>query len=454
MNLLKRGKVDATSGSIWKGIVVYAIPLVIATLIQTCFNAIDLIVLGNMADSSAVASVGATSTIVALMVNAFIGIANGSKIVLSHQFGAKNRKQIKETVDTCMLTALAMGVGVAIIGVFLAPSMLDWTHCPAECYEGAVIYLRIYVVAIPAILLYNFGSAVLTSSGDSQRPLLFITVSGLFKVILNICLCLVVSQKVIAVAVATVASQLLSAGLVIHRLCKMEGEGRLELNRMSFKWYAFRQIMAQGLPLGLNSSLYPLANVQIQSAINSFGVSAIAGNSAATTVAGIPDAFNSAIASTATVFMGQNLGAGKKDRVRQSLRNCLVANVTMGLILGTGTFLTGRFWLSLILPGDSMGVEYGLIRMFFIVLFYPVANVNGVLAAAIQTHGYAVYTSLASIICVIVFRMIWMFAVYPSFETFPMLMVCFTISWSLLMFSYIFGYFKFVHRNMGTARTI
>ena len=447
MRLLKAKKIDATTGNLWKNIVLYAIPLIIGTLVQNCFNAVDLIVLGNMADSNAVASVGATGSIVGLFINAFIGIGGGCKIVLAHQYGAKNSVQIKRTVDTSMITAVLIGVLVAGVGVPWAPKILHITNCPEECFEGAVIYIRIYLAAAPAILVYNFGSAVLTASGDSQRPLYYIIIGGLVNLILNIILCLILPKKVIAVAVATAASQVVGAWLVVRRLCRMEGDGRVELRDLHFHLRAFGRIMGQGLPLGLNSALYPLANLQIQSAINTFGVSAIAGNSASSTIEGIPSAFSGSFGSTATVFMGQNLGAGQQKRVRQSFLYCIGISCAIGLVLSTCIYLTGSFWLSFFLPGDPEGIEFGKIRMIFVLMFYPIACANGVLSAAIQTRGYALFTSLSSVLCVCGFRLVWMTFVYPQFGTFHMLMACFTVSWLLLHGCYIIGYFIFCRRK-------
>lgn len=443
MNILKPQKIDATTGNLWKNIILYTIPLILGTLVQTCFNAIDLVVLGNMADTNAVASVGATSTIVALVLNSFIGIAGGSKIILARCFGAKNSSQIQSAVDTSMITAIVSGIIVAILGVPFAPLILHLTNCPTECFQGATDYIRIYIASAPAILVYNFGSAILTASGDSQRPLYYIILSGLTNVILNIILCLLLPQKVIAVAVATMASQVVGAFLVLRRLTSMDGDGHIELKHMQFSKSSFKKIMKQGIPLALNSMLYPFATLQIQSAINTYGVSAIAGNSASGTLEGIPGAFAGSFGSTTTVFMGQNMGAGDEERSNRSMRYCLLTSCTIGLVLGIGLYSTGRFWLSLFLPNDPEGIEYGMIRMFYVLLFYAVACANNVLSAAIQSHGYASYTAVSSVLNVCVFRLFWMWVLYPLFPVFDMLMACFLVSWSLLLIFNIAGYFLF-----------
>ena len=446
MSLLKSSKIDATQGNLLHGIILYAIPLILSTLIQTCFNAVDLIVLGNLANAEAVASVGATTSITSLVVSSFVGIASGAKIILARQFGARDSDRIQKTADTVVLTALGLGMLIALLGVPFAPQLLHLTNCPPECFDGAVIYIRIYIAAAPAILLYNFGSAIITSSGDSRRPMLYILVSGLVNVILNIILCLILEQKVAAVAIATVASQLVAAALVLYRLCHIKGDGHINLFKMRFHPHSFKRIMQQGIPLALSTALYPLANLQIQSAVNSFGYSATAGNAAGAQIEGFVGCINSSMSATVTVFMGQNIGAHKRDRVMRSFWTCLILGVTAATVIGAGIYLSGRVWLSLFLPEDPVAIEYGMIRMFYVILFYAIACVNGVLSHAIQTYGYSTYSAFASICCIFGFRMIWMWFVYPQFRTFHMLTACFLVSWTLLMLFNIVGVIVFRRR--------
>ena len=448
MNFLKPQKIDATQGNLWKNIILYTIPVIIGTLVQNCFNAVDLMVLGNMADASAVASVGATGSIIGLVVNSFIGIGAGSKIILSHQFGAKNSVQIKKTVDTALLTAVGIGVVVAVLGVPLAPMIFNYTNCPSDCFAGAVQYIRIYVAAAPAILLYNFGSAAITASGDSQSPLYYIIISGLANIILNVILCLILPQKVIAVAVATAFSQVVGAFLVVRKLCNMDGDGKVVLKEMRFDMESFKKIMGQGLPLALNSALYPLANLQIQSAVNTYGVAAIAGGSATSSVIAMTDAFITSFSSTATVFMGQNLGAGNQKRVKQSFRNCLAISLTLSLIIVTCVYSAGELILSIYLPGDAEAIRFGMLKMKYLLLFSPIGAFNSILSAAIQVRGYAAYTSAVSIVTVIAFRVVWMSFIYPMVATYDMLMLCFVVSWILQCIACMIGYYIYCYKRV------
>ena len=448
MSLLKAKAVDATTGTLWKKIIAYTIPLIIGSLVQNCFNAVDLIVLGNMADSSAVASIGATSSITSLLVNSFIGIASGSQLILAKMFGARDWDGTRKTVNTSLITALFLGLLILVIGLPLASSFLIWTNCPENCLDGAALYLRIYIMAAPAILLYNFGSSILRAAGDSQRPLYFIIISGLVNIVLNIVLCLVLTQKVAAVAIATAVSQLLGAVLVLRRLAVMEGPGRLILSGLKFDFRSFRFIMAQGLPMALTNALYPFANLQIQSAINSYGVSAIAGNSAAASLEGIFNSIPGGFTSTASVFIGQNMGARQNDRAREAMKQCLLIGCGIGVVMGISVYLSADFWLSLYLPDDPMGIEYGKIRMLYVQLFISVSCAKGVYGSALQNCGYVPFTTLCSILGVFGFRMLWMWCVYPLFSNFHMLMSCFLISWTLVLIAHVIGYYKLCSRQL------
>lgn len=448
MGFLKPKNVDATTGTLWKKIIIYTIPLILGAVVQNCFNAVDLIVLGNMADSTAVASIGATSSITSLLVNTFIGIASGTQLILAKLFGAKDREGIRRTMDTALITAMCLGLLIIAIGIPLAPNFLLWTNCPENCLSGAIIYLRIYILGAPVILLYSFGASILRAAGDSQRPLYYILISGLANILLNIVLCLLLEEKVAAVAIATTFSQGIGAILVLRRLSTMDGDGKLSLTKLRFNLRAFKFIMAQGLPLALNSALYPFANLQIQTAINSFGVSAIAGNSAAASIESIFNSIPNAFTSTSVVFIGQNLGANQKLRARQTIKQCLVIGCSIGVILGVSIYTTGDFWLSLFLPDDPAGIAYGKIRMLYVLLFNSVSCAKGIFASALQNCGYVLFTSLSSILGVFGFRLFWMWCIYPHFNNFHMLMACFLISWTLLLITNIIGYYKLCSKRL------
>ena len=440
MNFLKAKSIDATEGKLLPKIIQYALPLILSTLVQQLFNAIDIVVLGQMADHVAVASVSATTSVTSLLVTSFVGLASGSRVVLARQIGARDYDSVRKTTDTSLVLSLILGVCIAIVGFFAAPWFLDITNCPAECFDGAMIYIRIYTMAAPFIMLYNFGSSAITASGDTQRPLYYIMIGGVTNILLNIILCLVLEEKVIAVAVATVASQVVCAILVSVRLLKMDGPCKVIIKKMKLSWRAFGSIMRYGLPMMLVNALFPLSNLQIASAINAFESFATAGNGAASTIENVVSATSGPIAVTAATFIGQNIGAQKPDRVKKTFRQCMLLSALFGGAVGVITFFTGRFWLGTIVGYDNeVAITFGLVRMSCTTLFYFVACINNVFGSTLQAYGYSTVSAINSIFSVFIFRIIWMQGIYPGFadkptyERFFMVTFCFLVSWLIRM---------------------
>lgn len=431
--MLAAKRIDATRGPLVRQILLYSVPLILSALIQNLFNAVDVAVLGNMADSGAVASVGATTSIVSLLVNLFIGISSGVKILLARFQGERAVEKIRKTADTAVILALASGVLLAAAGWLLSPWILRLTNCPADCFDGALLYLRVYLAAAPAILLYNFCASILTASGNTSSPMYYMLLGGGLNLVLNILLCLVLPNKVLAVALATAASQILGAALCLRRLCSGADGLQIRLRQLRWSGTYFRKILLQGLPIGLTNVLYPLGSLQIQTALNSYGVSAIAGNSASITLEGISNSFHGNIGSATGVFLGQNLGAEKHDRVKKTLFHGAWLAISAALLLGNGIHLTGRFWLGLILPGDPVAWDFAMIRMGYILAFQFVAAINNVLSHFLQNFGYAFLSSMNSIVCVLGFRVVWMTWIYPTAPSFSCLMCCFLVSWLLML---------------------
>ncbi len=450
-------KVDATSGRLVKLIFVYTIPIILSTILQNLFNLADKAVLGNMAGSNAVASIGATTTISGLVINGAVGLSTGTAIILARYVGQRDDTKIKKTIDTSLITAVLIGVILAIAGVLLTPTFLRLTNCPAECFDGAVIYMRIYLAGAPATLLYNYSSAILRTLGDTQKPLIYITIAGIVNVALNVILCIILPQKVMAVAIATVVSKIVSVALILRRLSRFEGDFKLKVNKMRFDSSTFGQILRFGIPASISTLMYPIANLQIVSAKNSFGVDAVAGCSAAESIHTIVGAFASGFAVATTTFMGQNIGAKKPDRVKKSFWYMLTFNMLISGSLGILLYFTGRFWLGLIIGRDATAaIEYGLIRMFFVTFFVFISAANQTLSHALQAFGYPMFTSISNIAFTLGFRTIWMQFVYPYSPTFENLMLCFTVSWTLnmLLYSVFFAFVYIRYTKNGICKKI
>ena len=431
--MIRIKNVDIVHGNLLKSIVRYCVPVILIGLVQSMFNAVDLVVLGKMADTTAVASVGATTSLIHLLVNSFFGFSSGAKVVLARLLGANEEDKVRRTVSTSMLLATLLGCLTAVAGFFLAPVFLRVTDCPAECFDGAALYMRVYLAAAPAIMLYNFGSAVLSASGDSQRPLYYMLVSGGMNVVLNFVLCWLMPQKVAAVAIATAVSQIVGALLVLMRLLRMEGACRLNLRKLRWSRFAFRKLMVNGAPLALYSARYPVANLQIQAQTNSFGAAVMAGNSAAISIEGmIGPVASSAWASTTTVFVGQNLGANKPERVKKSILYPLCISTALGLLLGVAAMLFSRPLLSLYVSEEA-AILGGRIRMTYVVLPYAIACANGILSHVIQAFGYSAFCTVNSVVSVLLFRVFWMNLVYPLCPTFDTVCQCYLVSWCLIL---------------------
>ena len=430
-----RSKVDITGGPILKSIIIFAIPIMLGALVQVAFNAADLIVVGNMGDEAAVASVGAVSPIANLLVNSFVGFSAGINAVLARSLGQRDEKRTARVVSTSVIFSVALGA-ILMIGCFIfSEPLLIVTNCSEECIEGAKIYMNIYAMGIPAILLYNFSGAIIRSTGDTVKPFLYLVISGIVNVVLNIILCFVLDNKVVAVAVATTASQLVGAVLTFVHLLKLGGICKFDFKNIIFSWHELLAIVKVGGPCAFNSALFSLSNVQMHSAINSYGTAATAGNAAASNLETLVSSFTTGFSTATVPFVGQNVGAGKPERVKKSIMCCFALSFVISLISSLSIYSLGEHALALYLPDSSDGVEFGLSRMKFVLLFYVIASTYNIFVNSMQAFGYSFIPMLNSIITVLGFRVLWLELIYPRLDavrhTIDNVYMCYTISWSL-----------------------
>ena len=446
LRLLRAPKIDATKGPLVKSMLVYALPIILSTIIQDLFNTIDLAVLARMGSLVAHASVGATSTITTLIVNSFFGLSTGVKIMLSRYYGAKDEESARKTVGTALISSFFIGVLIAVVGIFFAPTFLEFVNCPEECVNGAALYIRLYVAAAPAILVYNFGSAIIRSLGDSQRPLYYILICGLINIVLNVILCIVLPEKVLAVAIATVVSQVLGAILVVWRLTRIDGIGKIELKKLSFNASMFAKILRYGFPVALSAALFPLANLQIQSALNSYGPAAISGSTASQALDKFPLAVGSGFCAATIAFAGQNIGANKPERVKKTFVHALWISTLLATASSLFLYFTSDVWLAILQPNAPEATEFAKIRMIYLLLFYGLMGPINVWSGALQAFGYTVLNTVTSLTTVLGFRTVWMTFVYPKIPTFHVLMQCFTVSLFLRAAAYLI-FFLVVYRR-------
>lgn len=446
-------KIDATKGNLIKQIFKFVIPLALSTIMQNLFNLTDKAVAGQMAGSTAVASIGATGTVITLVINAAIGISTGVTVILARFVGQQKREKIRQTIDTAISTSLLIGLFIAVVGYFLTPVALRAIECPKECFSGAVLYMRIYLGAAPAFLCYNYCSAILRALGDTQRPLYYITIAGIVNVVLNVILCFILPNKVMAVAVATVVSKLVSTVLILRNLSRLEEDIRPNLRRLRFDFKSFKTILQFGVPTSISNLIIPLANLQIATGINSYGVEAVAGNSAAVSLHHIAIAFASGFAIAANTFIGQNLGAQNKSRVIKSFWTILWLTILLSGSIGTLMWLTGKYTLGIIVGTEATeAIRFGMSRMTYTTLFTCIYAINTYIAHVFQAFGYPMFSSISNIAFTLGFRVVWMQWIYPLNRTFDNIMLCFPVSWFLNMVVYIlcfaFIYIRYVKKDI------
>ena len=415
--VMRNRTVNFTEGRLFPAIVAYTIPLVLASLIQMLFNVADFSILGNFdtsPDSSATGAVGATGALVNLLVSSVIGLSQGANIVLARAVGAREDERTRKVVGTTIILSVVSSFVVLAFGMLSIAWFLRLTGCPANCYDGALTYMRIYFLAAPAIYVYNFGSAIIRVSGDSRSPFYYILVSGLLNVVLNLVLCVVMSDKVSAVAIATLVSNLLGAVLTVRHLVYIStGACRVNFKELEFSWRELGSIFLLGLPTAFTSALYGISDLQMQSAINTFGSSVVAGNSASAKLDGFVNSFTYPIANTAMVFVGQNIGAEQKERVKRSVGLCLILSASIALLLGNGALLISEPIIRMLLPNDPVGIEIAIVRIEWVLSLYFICAIDSVLSFSMRAFGYPVLPMVNSIVSVILLRAAWMAWVYP-----------------------------------------
>ena len=422
-------KNDLVNGPIIKNIFSFCIPLVLGSLLQVFFNMADQIVLGQMAGSVALASVGACGNVVGILVNFFIGLSGGVGVVLARSVGRGDDAACRSIVGTAFSSSVMIGLAALAAAIPAAAPLLKLTQCPAECYDGALTYTYIYSLGIPVITVYNFCATAIRVTGDSRRPTLYMVTGGALNVVLNIVLCLVMQNKVAAVAIATVVSQTLSAFLTVRRLVRLNENYRLELKHPAFDGSVFFKFLRYGIPSGFVGCLFNIANLQLQAGINSFGTDAIAGHSAACSVESLISPFVAGFAVTASTMVGQNLGAEKPDRVKKAIVYNELFSIGVACVLSVIVYAVRIPLLKLYVPDAPDAIIFAETRMKCVLLWFGVNAASSVVSQTLNAYGYSVFVMISNILSTIVFRTFWMQLVFPKVGTFMVIMQCYTVSW-------------------------
>ena len=418
---------DLTSGPLLKKIILFSLPLAASSILQLLFNAADVVVVGRFAGSTALAAVGSNGALINLLVNLFVGLSLGANVVAARCFGAKDERGVQNTVQTSVTLGLVSGVLLAFVGFFAARGLLELMSCPEDVIDLSTLYLKIYFIGMPMTMLYNFNASLLRAVGDTRRPLYCLAVSGVINVVLNLVFVILFQMSVAGVALATIISQTVSALMVTVLLMKEEGPLHLDLRHLGFHKGALVQILKIGLPAGLQSTVFSLSNVVIQSAVNSFGSTIVAGNSAAANISCF--IFYCAYPENRT-FTSQNVGARRYDNLDRVMRNCLLCAVVVGIVLGGGAYLAGEGLLHFYSTDETV-VAAGLARMKVICTSYFLCGIMDTLASCLRGRGYSVLPMIVSLVGSCLLRLVWIATIFQLFRSTTTLYISYPISWLL-----------------------
>lgn len=429
-SLARQYEMNMTSGPLFGKIAAFAFPLMCSSVLQLLFNAADIIVVGRYAGNTALAAVGSTSALINLIVNLFVGLSVGANVLIARSYGAGDLKAVHKGVHTAMLTALVGGIGLIFVGVALSRPMLAWMGTPEDVIDQATMYLRIYFVGAPSLLVYNFGAAILRAVGDTRRPLYFLTLAGIINVVLNLVFVIVFSLGVAGVALATIISQTVSAYLIVVCLQHNAGAFRLVLHELHIDREQFAEILRIGVPAGVQGMVFSFSNVLIQSSVNSFGSAVMAGNTAASNIEGFVYSCMSAVSQTSMSFVSQNMGAGQYDRIDRVVFQCMLFTAAVGITMGGSAYLFGSQLLHIYTP-DPQVVTYGLYRMSVVCTSYFLCGWMDCLACSVRGLGASILPMVVSIIGACLLRIVWVMTIFQWERTQLCLYLSYPVSWAL-----------------------
>lgn len=449
MGIMNTHEMDMTTGSLWKKIFVFSIPLMFSNLLQVFFNMADVAVIGRFVGAIALGAVGSTTIIVTLTTGILLGMASGVNAVTALFVGSRDSERVRETVHTAILICLAAGILLLLSGLFFTRPLLTLMNTKPELIDGAALYLTVYLCGSPALAIYNYGNAILSAIGDTKRPLTYLSIAGVINVILNLIFVLVFHLGVLGVALASIISQYISAFLVLKFLLQCKQDYGLRIREISFDRAIAGQILKISVPSAVQYSLFAVANLCIQTAVNSFDHVIVEGNSAASNADTLVYNMMAAFYTACTSFIAQNLGAGKKKRIWHSYLITTLYSFLVGLILGLCIFILQKPFLSLF-TSDPDVMKYARVRISIMGLCYCVSAFMDNATAAARGLGKSIEPTMIVILGSVVFRVIWIYTVFAYFHTLQSLYLVYVSAWILTA---ICGnlFFIYHYRKLQTA---
>lgn len=436
MEKRKRGlAIDILNGPMWDKILRYALPVAATGILGQLFNASDIAIVGNFAQGdtvAAVAAVGANGPVIGLLLNIFIGIALGANVVIANAIGRGDKETVSRAVHTSIVAAVIGGIIVGALGQLVAEPVLSMLQVPEDVFPLALKYMRIYLLGLPVIFLYNFEAAIFRSAGDTKTPLIALALSGVLNVILNLFFVVVLNKTVDGVAIATVLANIVSSVVLLRRLLRSELFIHVEFKNLRIDWKILWRILKIGVPAGIQGAVFSLSNIVVQSAINSLGKVTMAASSAAFNVEVMAYYILNSFGQACTTFVGQNYGAGQIDRCRKALKLCLIESVIATACAVCIALLSGKYLIALF-NNDPEVIRLGMVRMKFIFMSYIFSTIYDCMSGYMRGFGISLTPALLTIFGVCGTRIIWIYMVFPMSQTFETIMQVYPISLAINM---------------------
>ena len=427
--------IDILNGSMWDKILRYALPVAATGILGQLFNASDIAIVGNFAQGdtvAAVAAVGANGPVIGLLLNIFIGIALGANVVIANAIGRGDKETVSRAVHTSIVAAVIGGIIVGALGQLVAEPVLSMLQVPEDVFPLALKYMRIYLLGLPVIFLYNFEAAIFRSAGDTKTPLIALALSGVLNVILNLFFVIVLNKTVDGVAIATVLANVVSSVVLLRRLLRSELFIHVEFKDLRIDWKILWRILKIGVPAGIQGAVFSLSNIVVQSAINSLGKVTMAASSAAFNVEVMAYYILNSFGQACTTFVGQNYGAGQIDRCRKALKLCLIESVIATACAVCIALLSGKYLIALF-NNDPDVIRLGMVRMKFIFMSYIFSTIYDCMSGYMRGFGISLTPALLTIFGVCGTRIIWIYMVFPMSQTFETIMQVYPISLAINM---------------------
>ena len=427
---MKKNKyeIDMCNGSIMDKLISFSLPLMLSGILQLMFNAVDIVVVGRFSGSQALAAVGSTTALINIFTNLFIGISLGANVLAARFYASGKEKEMSETVHTAITLALISGIIMAVVGLLLAKWALWLMGTPSDVIELSTLYMRIYFCGMPFFMLYNYGAAILRAVGDTKRPLVFLIISGVANAGLNMILVIIFHMGVAGVGIGTVISQFISCILVLRCLYKSEGCYQLRFSKLRIQKVYLRQIFQVGIPAGIQSTVINFSNALLQSSVNSFGSTAMAGYTAANNILGFLYASVNAVTQACMSFTSQNYGVGKYKRMDRVLINCLILSVVISGVLGCGSYAFGTEILK-VYTEDPKVIQCGLEILSMTTVTYFLCGIMDLFPGALRGMGRSGVPMILSIIGTVGTRIVWIFMLFPQHRSLKFLFISYPASW-------------------------